>query len=100
MATSTRKTTKPAAKSAGKKLVTGRAAVAKVLADGAPRKTAEITAAAAKIATGLKGKTPEQSLAAFLYTEAKKADGIVERGPDKGTFQLRAATTTTPGQEA
>ena len=50
-------------------------AVAKVLANGQPRTTKDITARAAKIATGLKGKTPEASLSAFLYTEAKKPGG-------------------------
>jgi hypothetical protein len=85
-------TSKPKAaakKPAGPKKGSARAAVAKVLADGQPRSSKEITAAAAKLATGLTGKTPEASLRALLSTEAKKADGLVEPGPDKGTYRLR-----------
>jgi hypothetical protein len=97
MATSTSKpsTTKTAAakpaakKPAAKKGVTAKAAIAQVLADGTPQRTKDITAAAAKVATALKGKTPEQSLAALLYVEAKKPAGLVMRGPEKGTFMLR-----------
>jgi hypothetical protein len=74
---------------AAKKPITARAAIAKVLADGKAQPTKQITAAAAKLATGLKGKTPEQSLAALLYVEAKKENGLVIRGAEKGMFQLR-----------
>ncbi len=58
---------KPAAKPA--KRVSGRDAVAKVLADGKPRKAKEITAAAVKLVKpAMKGKTPEATLASLLYT--------------------------------
>jgi hypothetical protein len=80
---------KPAAKTTpAKKPIGARAAVAKVLADGAPRTSKEITSAAAKIA-GLAGKTPEASLRALLSTEAKKADGLVVR-TEQGEYALRA----------
>lgn len=78
-----------AAKTAAKKGVTAKAAIAQVLANGEPQRTKDITSAAAKIATALKGKTPEQSLAALLYVEAKKPAGLVMRGAEKGTFMLR-----------
>jgi hypothetical protein len=83
----TRKTTRKAP-AKGKTKVTGRQAILQVLADGKPRATKEITAAAAAIATDMKGKTPEATLGAFLYTQAKKPDGAVVRA-GKGKFKLR-----------
>ena len=70
------------------KRTTARDAVAKVLADGQPRSSKEITSAAAKLAT-LGGKTPEASIRALLSTQAKKPDGLVVAGTDKGTYRLR-----------
>jgi HB1, ASXL, restriction endonuclease HTH domain len=69
--------------------ISGRQAIQQVLADGKPRKAKAIVTAAAEIATGLKGKTPEATLSAMLYVEAKKADGIVVRTKNKGEFKLR-----------
>jgi hypothetical protein len=75
----------------GKGKLTGRQAVAKVLADGQPRKAGEITAAAVKL-TAMAGKTPQATLGALLYTEAKKPDGLVTRTGTgrETTFALRA----------
>lgn len=45
--------------------------------------------------TGMKGKTPEATLSAALYTEAKKKDGaviLVERGMMKARVQRKAST--------
>jgi hypothetical protein len=68
--------------------VTGRDAVRKVLADGQPRKTAEITAAAVKlIRPKPEGKTPEATVSALLYVQAKKG-GFVE-ATGRGEFRLR-----------
>jgi len=81
---------KPAASSA--KRVSGRDAVAKVLADGKPQKAKDITAAAVKLVRPkMTGKTPEATLGALLYTEAKKKGGLVVKagaGRDT-TFRLR-----------
>jgi HB1, ASXL, restriction endonuclease HTH domain len=69
--------------------VSGRDAVAKVLADGQERTAKEITSAAVKLVRpAMTGKTPEATLGALLYTQAKKDDGLVER-TGKGTFRLR-----------
>jgi hypothetical protein len=70
--------------------VSGREAIEKVLADGQPRPLREITDEALKLATGMNGKTPAATLAAWLYTQAKKSDGVVELVA-KGQFRLRAA---------
>jgi hypothetical protein len=80
----------PAKAAKPKAHVTGPQALERVLADGRPRPVAEITAAAAKIATGLTGRTPEATLSAQLYTAAK-AGGFVEL-IDRGTFRLRPTT--------
>jgi hypothetical protein len=45
--------------------------------------------------TGMKGKTPEATLSAALYTEAKKKDGaviLVERGVMRARAQRKAST--------
>ncbi len=68
--------------------ITGKLAVAQVLADGKPKKSKVICAEAAAIATELKGRTPEATLSALLATEAKKADGLVVR-TKPGEFKLR-----------
>lgn len=47
----------------------------------------EIAEAALPLAE-LKGKTPKQQVYSILYTENRKADGLVTR-VDKGTFKLR-----------
>lgn len=79
---------KPAASSSAR--VSGRDAVAKVLADGKPRKTKEITAAAVKLVRpAMTGKTPEATLSALLYTQAKRPDGLVVRTKQPGEFKLR-----------
>lgn len=71
------------------KRVTGRDAIAKVLADGQSHPAGEITAAAVKLVRpAMAGKTPQATLSAFLYTQAKKPDGLVVR-TGKGEFQLR-----------
>lgn len=74
------------------KRVTGRDAIAKVLADGQPRPAKEITAAAVKLVRpAMTGKTPEATLGALLYTQAKRADGLVTKtGSGRATtFTLR-----------
>ena len=69
--------------------ISGRQAIQQVLADGKPRKAKTIVKTAAQIANGLKGKTPDATLSAMLYVEAKKSDGIVVRTKNKGEFKLR-----------
>ena len=81
--------------------VSGREAVAKVLADGKPRPAGEITAAAVKlIRPKPTGKTPEATLGALLYTQAKKPDGfVIRRGEGrKTTFRLRPVKASKGGQ--
>lgn len=54
------------------------------------RKLKELTAEAARLAKGLRGKTPEATLAATLAVDAKKDDGLFVRPPGtKATFDLR-----------
>jgi ribosomal protein S7 len=72
-----------------KQAITGRQAVARVMADGKPRKAKEITSEAVKLVTNMTGKTPEATLAALLYTEAKKKNGLVVKTRKKGEFKLR-----------
>jgi hypothetical protein len=48
-----------------------------------------IIAAGVPLATSLKGKTPGQTFYSVLYSESKKADGLVVRTA-KGTFKLNA----------
>jgi hypothetical protein len=83
---------KPAAPKAGPKApkrVTGREAVRKVLADGKPRKTTEISTAAVKLMRPAPtGRTPEATIGALLYVQAKKDDGFVVR-TGTGEFRLR-----------
>jgi HB1, ASXL, restriction endonuclease HTH domain len=78
--------------------ISGRQAIQQVLADGKPRKAKAIVTAAAEIATGLKGKTPEATLSAMLYVEAKKPDGIVVHTKNKGEFKLRPARRSRKAQ--
>jgi HB1, ASXL, restriction endonuclease HTH domain len=47
----------------------------------------EIIAAGVPLATNLKGRTPRQTFYSVLYSEAKKADGLVIQ-VDRGTFRL------------
>jgi hypothetical protein len=46
-----------------------------------------IIAAGVPLATTLKGKTPGQTMYSCLYSESKKADGLVVQTA-KGTFKL------------
>lgn len=70
--------------------VSGRDAILKVMADGKPRKAKDITAEAVKlIRPKPAGKTPEATLSALLYTQAKKPDGIVVRTSKTAEFKLR-----------
>ena len=78
------------------KKVTGREAIAIVLADGMPMKSRDICAAAAKLVT-MKGKTPEASLSALLAVQAKKPEGLVIRTAP-GTFKLRPVPKVTETQ--
>jgi hypothetical protein len=74
--------------------MTGREAIEKILTGKRnPMPASEIAEQAAKIATGLKGKTPKATLAALLYTEAKKDDGLVVKS-GKGTFKLNPKRKT------
>lgn len=52
-----------------------------------PMPAKEIVAAALPLATGLKGSTPEATLSAVLYVEAKKAGGLVVK-TGRGEFKL------------
>jgi hypothetical protein len=91
--------TKPAARAAvkaapakGSTRVSGRQAIAKVLADGQPRTAKDITTAAVKLVRPpMKGKTPEATLGALLYTQAKVDGGLVVK-TGKGEFKLNAAS--------
>ena len=47
----------------------------------------EIIKAGVSLATSLKGKTPGQTFYSVLYSESKKADGLVVQ-VDRGTFKL------------
>jgi len=67
-------------------------AVQKVLARAKKPMTAkEIAAKVVPMVPGLKGKTPEATVAAKLYVEAKKPDGIVKRAETAKGFVLRRA---------
>lgn len=78
--------------------LTGPEALLKVLRDhdGGPMPVKELTAAAAKL-TAMKGKTPQATLAAKVYTAAKKGETfeIVERG----VVRLRVGATPRPVEE-
>jgi hypothetical protein len=52
-----------------------------------PMPVREIIAAGVPLATSLKGKTPGQTFYSVLYSESKKADGLVVQ-VDRGTFKL------------
>ena len=52
-----------------------------------PMRVPAIIEAAVPLATGLKGKTPGQVIYSMLYTEAKRADGLVVQ-TGKGEFKL------------
>lgn len=71
------------------KALTVTTAIRKVLgeADG-PLRASEIGEKVVPLVPGLKGKTPKATVAAKLYTEAKKPDGLVEKV--EGGFVLRA----------
>ena len=72
------------------KRVTGSQALLHLLADGKPRKVGELTATAVKmVRPAMKGKTPEATLSAWLYTQAKKPGGAVVRTKKPGEFKLR-----------
>jgi hypothetical protein len=74
--------------------MTGREAIEQVLSGKRNATPAtEIAEQAAKIATGLKGKTPKATLAALLYTEAKKKDGLVVKA-GTGKFKLNPKRKT------
>jgi len=51
------------------------------------------------LATGLKGKTPDQTFYSILYAEAKKTDGIVTQ-TSKGTFKLNPKARTVGERKA
>jgi HB1, ASXL, restriction endonuclease HTH domain len=77
------RTTKQAAK------LTGREALIQVLrAAGTPLKARALCVEAAKLAKGLRGRTPEATLSAQLYVEAAKLDGVFVKA-GKGEFDLR-----------
>jgi hypothetical protein len=72
------------------KRVTGSQAILHVLADGKPRKAKDITSEAVKLVKpAMAGKTPEATLGAWLYTQAKKPTGAVVRTKNPGEFKLR-----------
>ena len=52
-----------------------------------PMTVAEITEAALPL-TNIKGATPKQQFYSLLYSEAKKADGLVLKAGDGGVFKL------------
>jgi HB1, ASXL, restriction endonuclease HTH domain len=52
-----------------------------------PMRVPEIIAAGVPLATSLKGKTPGQTFYSVLYSESKKADGLVVQ-VERGTFKL------------
>lgn len=75
--------------------VSGRQALEKVLADGKPAKVGDITAAAVKLVRPpMKGKTPQATLSAQLYTQAKRPDGLVVRTKNPGEFKLNPKRAT------
>ena len=47
----------------------------------------EIIEAGVPLATSLRGKTPGQTFYSVLYSESKRADGLVVQ-VDRGTFKL------------
>jgi HB1, ASXL, restriction endonuclease HTH domain len=56
-----------------------------------------IIAAGAPLATSLKGKTPGQTIYGVLYSESKKADGLVVQ-VDRGTFKLNPKRARSNGK--
>ncbi|MBA3560098.1 MAG: winged helix-turn-helix domain-containing protein [Gemmatimonadaceae bacterium] len=81
--------TKPATSAKDAK-VSGREALIRVLKKaGEPMKMKDLAAKALKMkGVRLKGKTPEQTLAAILAIENGKPDGLFERVAP-GTYRLR-----------
>jgi hypothetical protein len=53
-----------------------------------PMRVPAIIAAGVPLATSLKGKTPAQTFYSVLYSESKKADGLVVQ-TGKGEFRLK-----------
>jgi hypothetical protein len=68
--------------------LTAKQAITKVLAGKRKGMTvAQITDAALPM-TNLRGATPKQTFYSVLYSEAKKADGVVVKAGDGGVFKL------------
>jgi HB1, ASXL, restriction endonuclease HTH domain len=68
--------------------LTARQAVEQVLAGKrSGLSVSQITDAALPL-TALKGKTPKQQFYSLLYSETKKADGLVVKAGDGGVFKL------------
>lgn len=60
-------------------------AICKVLADASePLKASEIAKLVVPMVPGLKGKTPAATVAAKIYTEAKKSGGFLRKAGDSG----------------
>jgi len=59
----------------------------------------EITDAALPL-TNLRGKTPKQTFYSVLYSENRKADGIVVKAGDGGVFKLNPKRRTTKRMQA
>lgn len=73
--------------------MTTKQAIEKVLAGRRkPMRVPAIIEAAVPLATGLKGRTPGQVIYSVLYSEAKKADGLVVQ-TGRGEFKLRPRRT-------
>jgi hypothetical protein len=76
------------------KTLTTKQAIEKVLAGRRkPMTVAEITDAALPM-TNLRGATPKQTFYSVLYSEAKKADGLVVKAGDGGIFKLNPKRKT------
>jgi hypothetical protein len=69
------------------KLTTKRAIEHVLTGQRKPMTVAEITEAALPL-TSLKGATPKQVFYSVLYSENRKADGLVTKVGPKGTFKL------------
>lgn len=68
--------------------LTARQATEKVLTGKrTPMTVAQITEAALPL-TAIKGATPKQQFYSLLYSEAKKADGLVIKAGDGAIFKL------------
>lgn len=76
---------------ATKRKVSGKEALRRVLAKrGEPMRIKELVPAALRLATGMKGRTPEATLSAMLAVENKKPDGLFVRTAP-GVYGLRDA---------